>query len=339
MDIGHPAQVHFFKNMIWMMEEKGHEIKITARDKDITIHLLRAYGLDYESLGKTKKGIFKKALGLLEFDYKLLKIAKLFNPDIFVAAGSMYSAHTAAILRKPYIAFEDTEHSTEQYRLYAPFATAICTPECFKRNLGHKQIRYNGFKELAYLHPKYFSPDPSIMDEIGIAPNERFIILRFVSWNASHDRGHSGIGMDMKRQFISEIMKYGRVLITSESMLPKEFEQFRINVAPEKLHDLLYYASLYMGEGATMATEAGILGTPSVYISPLAGTMGNFEELKRYDLVYTFTDNSEAINRAVELLKDTKTKEEWNIKRERLFKDKIDVTAFMMEIIEDRAQP
>lgn len=36
VDIGHPAHVHLFKNMIWERERKGHEILITAREKEIT---------------------------------------------------------------------------------------------------------------------------------------------------------------------------------------------------------------------------------------------------------------------------------------------------------------
>jgi predicted glycosyltransferase len=289
VDIGHPAHVHLFKNMIWGMEKKGHEIKVTTRDKDITIHLLNAYSFDFENMGKNKKCLINKLFGILEFDYKLLKIAKSFNPDIFIGAGSIYATHIAAILRKPFISFDDTEHSTEQYKLYAPFATAICTPSCFKKDLGPKQIRYNGYHEVAYLHPYYFTPDPSVLDELGLKAGERFIIIRFVAWDASHDVGQKGINMEMLRRFVSELGKYGLVLITSESELPAEFAPYRVKVAPEKMHDLLYYAVLYVGEGGTMATEAAVLGTPSVYISSLVGIMGNFEELEtKYDLIQAF---------------------------------------------------
>jgi predicted glycosyltransferase len=32
IDMGHPAHVHFFKNTIWELEKRGHEVKVTARD-------------------------------------------------------------------------------------------------------------------------------------------------------------------------------------------------------------------------------------------------------------------------------------------------------------------
>ena len=317
------------------MEKKGHEIKLTARDKEITIHLLNAYNFDFENFGKNRKGLINKAFGMLEFDYKLFKIAKSFNPDIFIGAGSIYAAHVAAILRKPFISFDDTEHSTEQYRLYAPFATAVCTPSCFNKNLGPKQIRYNGYHELAYLHPNYFTPDPSVLDELGLKKNECFIIMRFVAWDASHDVGHMGISIEMRRRFVSELEKYGRVLITSESELPAEFEPYRIKVEPEKMHDLLYYAALYVGEGGTMATEAAVLGTPSVYISSLVGTMGNFEELEtKYDLMQAFIELNDALEAIHNILSDENSKSMWQKRREILLSEKNDVTTFMTEFIE-----
>ena len=34
IDMGHPAHVHFFKHAIRVLEGRGHEVKVTARDKD-----------------------------------------------------------------------------------------------------------------------------------------------------------------------------------------------------------------------------------------------------------------------------------------------------------------
>ena len=45
VDVNHPAHVHFFKYFIVEMRERGHEVLITASDKDVTIHLLNAMGL------------------------------------------------------------------------------------------------------------------------------------------------------------------------------------------------------------------------------------------------------------------------------------------------------
>ncbi|RLF94360.1 hypothetical protein DRN50_05610, partial [Thermococci archaeon] len=141
------------------------------------------------------------------------------------------------------------------------------------------------------------------------------------------------------QNFVKELERFGEVFITSESPLPSEFEKYRIKAPPEKMHDLLYYATMYIGEGATMATEAGILGTPSIYVSSLVGTMGNFEELeKRYGLVYAFQDPNLALERATELLNSNDIKERWRKRRDRLFREKTDVTRFMTDFIENYPQ-
>jgi predicted glycosyltransferase len=107
-----------------------------------------------------------------------------------------------------------------------------------------------------------------------------------------------------------------------------------MSVAPEKIHDLLYYASLYVGEGATMATEAGLLGTPSVYVSSLVGTMGNYDELARYGLVEAHQVANSAMDRAIELMKDGDAKAERQEARRLLLREMSDVTAFVTKTVE-----
>lgn len=333
VDIGHPADFHFLKNAIWKLESDGHKVEITAREKEMTTKLLEIYGFKYHNLGSNQRGLVNKAIGMIKTDYKMYRIAKSFNPDILTGVHNPYVAHVSKLMKKPSIIFTDTEHAKLASILTFPFSTTICTPSCFKNDIGKKHIRYNGYHELAYLYPNYFKPDESVLNEVGLHKNDKFIVIRFVSWDASHDVGQNGI--KNKILIVKELEKYGRVLITSESKLPVELESYKIVLSPEKIHDLLYYATLYIGEGASMATESGILGTPSIYISSLVDTMGNFTELsQKYNLVYSYKDSDEALNKALELIQKSEIKKEWRSKRECLLNDKIDVTKFIVEIIE-----
>ena len=334
VDIGHPAHVHLFKNMIWDLESNGNEVLITVRDKEITRNLLDAYGFEYKCIASYHKTMVGKMINMFRRTLKLYQIAKKFNPDVMVGVSNLHIAHVGKLIKKPSVIFTDTEHAALQNVLTFPFATAICTPSCFKEDLGKKQVRYKGYHELAYLHQNYFKPNPEVLDEIGLSKDGTFIILRFVSWSASHDVGQRGI--QNKIELVRELEKYGKVFITSEGKLEGDLEKYKIKVSPEKLHDLLYYATMYIGEGATMATEAGILGTPSLYTSSLVGTMGNFEELEnKYGLVYSFRDSNQAFEKAIELLEKENLKKDWQNKREKLLNDKIDVTAFMTWFIEN----
>lgn len=336
-NIGHPAQVHLFKNLIWKLTSRGHECKITAVTKDVSLHLLDAYGFEYDIVGRERPTLATKAMELIRVESRLFRIARSFRPDILVGGvGNAYVAHIGNLIRKPSIVFDDTEHAKIDHLLMDPFASVICTPSCYQGNIGSKQVRYHGYHELAYLHPDYFTPNPAVLDEIGLKPGDPFIIVRFVSWQASHDVGQCGIRD--KVGLVKSLEQYGRVLITSERILPPELEQNRIRVSPEKMHDLLSYATLYIGEGATMASESAILGTHAIYINTLrAGCIDEEEEI--YGLVYTFSNPHEmetgALNKAVELLESRDLRVAGKLKRQNLLEDKIDVTAFMVWFIEN----
>ena len=117
-----------------------------------------------------------------------------------------------AVLRRPVIIFNDTENVPMARFITYPFVQTILTPMYFREYIDPKKhIKILGFKELAYLHPNYFSPDPHVLEELGLLPDEKFIIVRFVSWGATHDIGHHGI--NDKIGFVKSLENYGRVLL------------------------------------------------------------------------------------------------------------------------------
>lgn len=337
IDIGTPPQVHLFKNIIWYLEGEGHEVKITARDSQITLYLLNTYVFKYEKVRKVTPQIYRKILNIPKADYRIYKIARSFKPDILVSFGSLYLAHVAKLIKKPHIAFEDTEDSREQYWLYAPFTDAICTPSCFKAKINPKKhVQFNGYKELAYLHPNWFKPNPDIFNMLDISKDEKYVILRFSAFDASHDIVIKGFSLDDKRRLVKELKKYARVFISSEVKLPNNLEGYAIKIPPHKMHDALYYASLLVGDTGTMTTEAGILGTPAIINHPKSLEMGNFIELeKKYGLIFNIRVPRMAIKKAVELVQQSNIEQEWRKKSEKLLNDKIDVTAFMAWFIEN----
>ena len=331
VDLCHPAHIHFFKYLIGKLREEGHQVLITTRDKEMLIPLLKSYHLDFIQLAEPGKSQIGLGIEMLTRDLRLYTLCRKFKPDIMIGLSENI-AHIGKLLNIPSITFTDTEHATLSHLLMTPFSDVVCTPSCFRKNFGDHQIRYNGYHEIAYFHPDWFTPNPSVVEEAGLAPGEPYIIIRFVSWKANHDVGQHGIRD--KVGLVEALEPFGRILITSEVELPPELEQYRIRIPPEKVHDLLYYATLYIGEGATMASEAALCGTPSIYISSLTGTMGNFIELEQtYDLLYCFSDSEKAVKKAEEILMDGESKTKWMVKRERLFHEKIDVTSFMVWLV------
>lgn len=329
IDIGHPGHVHLFKNLAHLLIER-HEAKIlfTARDKEFELELLKAEGFKFVNFGRHYKKLWGKLLGLLKFDAQMLLTAISFKPDLFISHGSIYAAHAAFLLGKKHLALEDSGNM-EQIILYRPFTDVILTPDVLPEQLGSKQIRYKGYHEIAYLHPDFFTPNATIFDHMGISKNESYAIVRFVSWNATHDAGHKGLLNEDKLGLVRQLSKEMKVFITSETQLPQELKKFKIRIPPEKLHHALYYARIVISEGATIASEAGVLGTPAIYINTIARSYCQDQE--RYGLVFN-TSKSEEVFRLVELILKTE-REAFRKRSGKLLKEKVNVTWFLYNYI------
>lgn len=334
--IGHPKQVHLWKNIIKNLQNKGHNIKIVTWDKDITLYLLNAFGLEYEVVGINYKGLIKKGFNLFSSDLRISKIAREFKPDILLA-GAPYLAHVSRLIRKPHISFTDTEHANLTNLLSFPFTDYVITPSCYSGKIDpDKHIEFNGFMELTYLHPNYFIPDPAFLEQIGLNINDKFAIVRFVAWDSSHDI--SDKGFDDPVEVVKVLERYCKVFITSEIELPVELDKYQLNISPEIMHHLMYYANIFIGESASMACESAILGTPAIFVS--TSRRGYTDELEsQYDMVYTFSDpkscQENALDKAVKLLSNNSTKKDWQNKRKNLLKEKVDVTKFIIEFVEN----
>jgi len=332
IDIGHPGHVHLFKNFGWRMKEKGHDVLFTVRDKEYEIYLLKTYGFRYISFGRHYRSKLGKIFGLIKFDLRMLQTALSFKPDLFFSHGSIYAAQIGGLLHIPHISLEDTGNM-EQINLYRPFTKVILTSTAFNKELGRKQIRYNGYHELAYLLPKIFSSDNSIRTLLSLKSSERIFFLRFVSWNASHDFRQNGLTDKGKREIVEKLLPLGRVLISSEEDLPEEFKKYKFILPPEKIHDVLAGVDLFVGEGATMASECAMLGTPAIYVNSMeAGTINDHE---KNGLLFHFRNFNGVLDKALEIISNPNSKVEFKKKRDQMLRNKIDVTTFLIWFIEN----
>lgn len=306
---------------------------LTSTDKDIALQLLNDYGFEYTLLGRTGKSLFRKILSIPVLDWRLFKAVRKFNPDLFMGLGSIRCTHVAKLLGKRSIIFNDTEATIKEHILYYPFADRVLSPRCFGRDFGKKHIRYDGYHELAYLHPDRFTPDPKVLEELAISQDEQIFIVRFISWEATHDIGQKGFTDEGKRRLINALSQHGRVIITSEGELPEDLQGYQMTISPTKMHDVLAHASMCVGEGATMASEAVVLGVPVVFLSTLVHNYLH-EQADTYQLMHIFNEQEGAIRKVEELLKVKDLRSEWQSHRERMLSEKVDVTTFMLDFVD-----
>lgn len=331
IDIIHPAHVHFFRFAIEEFQKKGHQVAVTARQKDVTISLLENFGIPFTVLSEVGQGRAGLLRELLVRDWRLWKFCRKFKPDVLTGISGVFIAHVGWLLGKPSVVWDDTEHQKQAHLITWPLATAIYSPDCYLKSPVTKQTLYPGCHELAYLHPNRFTPDADIVRSLGIDPTEKYCIVRLISWGAHHDVGQHGLEDERKLDFIKTIEKHARPYITSEGPLPESLKPYQLQIPPHQLLHVLGFASLCIAEGATVASEAALLKVPAVYINTLTG--GTLKRLEKFGLLQQTTSTEEALQLSLEHLTQPEKRENFLLAHQQMMADRIDVTEYIIETV------
>jgi predicted glycosyltransferase len=167
IDIGHPGHVHLYKNLYYELKNKGHEVWVTVKDIPDAVKLLDQYKISYIKFGKKGNGIFAKALKQLLFNIKIFKLVR--QKRINVGLGTSISiAHVSRFSRMTSVVFDDDDDQVQPLFTYFahPFCHFVVSPDALKGKRRKKEtIYYPGYHELAYLHPKRFTPDETVLSE------------------------------------------------------------------------------------------------------------------------------------------------------------------------------
>lgn len=337
IDICHPAHVHLFKNFIHAMEDRGHETIVTVKNDPGILAILHHEKIGYTVIGSRQDRIFLKAVMQFVFSWRVFKLARKHRID--VAVGTSHSiAHASRFL--PFKSFVFNEDDASVVPLFAkltyPFADCIVTPACltFEQHGARHKI-YPGYHELAYLHPNNFTPDAEVLNKLRVTESERYFIVRFNAFKAHHDVGVAGI--TNKRKLIEALNRHGKVFITSERDLSAEFRQYKIRIAPEDMHSALYFATMFVGDSQTMTAEAAVLGTPAIRCNSFVRKLAYLDELQdQFGLTLGFRPDEEEqmLVEIDRLLRDKNLKEHWREKRRKLLGQMVDLTEWMINLVE-----
>lgn len=337
IDIGHPAHVHLFKYLAKNLRDHGHRLYFSVRDIPVAKHLMDVYGMPYIDLGKKKDSLLGKARIVLKQDLQLLRLVWKERIRWGIGCGIVIP-HLSALSRMASFKFDDDDDEVEplMVKFGHPFSDVVMTPMVIKRKTPHA-IYYRGTKELAYLHPSRFTPDPEVLKKLGMAEGERFFIMRFVAFKGFHDQGEYGLTLERKKRLLNLLLQYGKVFITSERAVEPELEPYRVSVSAEDMHSLLSYATLFVGDSQTMTSEAAVLGVPAFKCNTFAGRLSVPNMYEDYGLCKSYTPDrfEEMYSDISALLSDADPKAEWGEKRARFLDDMIDVTAFFTWFIEN----
>jgi uncharacterized protein len=285
IDITNSPHVLFFRPLLRLLEEKGDEVDVTAREYAQTLDLLRLHGIAHHVVGPRHggAGALGKARAMAGRLPALRRFAKGRRFDLALAHGSHEAMLVARSLGIPGATAHDYEFATLQHHLGLRAATRVVFPDAVpperlaRYGAGPpKLVQYPGLEEEYSLAG--FEPDRSVLE--GIDPVKVLVVVRTPPDVALYHRHGNPL-------FARVLDRLGRDESVHAIVLPRTAEQRHaiqglglpsLHV-PERAVDaqsLVALADLVVSAGGTMNREAAALGTP-VYTT-FAGRLGAVDE-------------------------------------------------------------
>jgi uncharacterized protein len=341
---GHPAQFMMFRQTIRILKQKGWEVKILIKTKDVLENLVKDSGFEYQNIlqeGRDNNPL-SILLALFKRDFKLGRIVLKFRPILMIGTDPSI-AHVSWLLRIPGITIveDDDKVIKNLVRMTYPFTRHILCPGiCNVGKYGHKKIGYNGFMKLGYLHPNIFQKNDNILKKYDLP--DKFVLIRLSALSAYHDGGIGGISRELLDSTIEKCIDFKyEVKLSAEFEPGKAYDKYRLKIEARDMHHVLSFSSVLISDSQSMSVEAAILGIPSVRYSGFVGQISVLEELEhKYNLTFGIPigQTVEFFKKIDDLLQLDKLKEVFQYRRIKMLSEKINLTDFLVWFIENYPQ-
>lgn len=339
----HPAKFHFFRIVINKLKAEGHSVEIIIITKDIMEDLVSSERWEYTNIfpsGRKSKIYhiyFAAIYNSIRTIFRLLKYTRNKKYDLFITDD--FLSLVGKVKNTPTIFITDNDLSTvpESYLLLC-FSTYILAPDVTnQKKMEYKKIGYYGYKSLAHLHPNHFTPDrQKLLSQIRQCTD--YFFIRCVSVTSTHDVGKKGIGDYLLIKLVDYLSQYGQVIINSERVLQAELEQYRIVFNDDSIAHYIAFAKIFISDSTTMCAEAAVLGVPAIEINDWHSDFRQYKDFNgKYGLIWGFKPNDEEniFIKINEMINNKNLKEEYELKRNKLLDDTIDVSSFIYWLLSE----
>ena len=284
IDILTPKQVRFFRRLIPLLEEKGHEVLVTARGYRETVELLELEKMQFVQTGRYGGSSLEGKLeASLRRGLRLAKLISDIHPDITVSHASPEAARVAFGLGIPHLCVNDSPHAEAVARLTVPLSIRLLTPKVIpKRDWAKYGIDWNAIIQYDAIDPaawlRDLHPDKAVPGKLGLSGDKPIVVLRteeaYASYLSDHRPRYGSVVVSVVRELFS--LLGGRIEIV---VLPRYASQVskvkrsvpsEVKVAEHVIDtpSLLAASSVFIGGGGTMTAEAALLGVPSISCYP-----------------------------------------------------------------------
>ena len=286
IDIDNSPHVPFFIPIIEELDKRGINLVLTARNLYQVCDLLDFFGLRCKVIGgHYGKNKFAKVLGNCVRALQLAPTVIKFRPGLALSHGSRAQVLICKATGVPTIMMHDYEHSTKTGFLRPDWTfTPDVIPDLAMHEKSGSILKYPGLKEDVYV-PR-FSPDSSILTELGISPKNLLVTLRPPATEAHYHNPESETLFRAAVWFIVDNPQVRVVVLPrnagQNSQLRKEWAdlismgRMILPERPVNGLNLIWFSDLVISGGGTMNREAAALGVP-VY-SVFRGKIGAVDQ-------------------------------------------------------------
>jgi len=338
----HPVDPYIVFETAKQIEKEGGKAFFFVVEKEGIIKaIVDSYGFQNIVIGESKDSFIGKVLSTFKIVLGINRMIRKFKPDLIFSTAAPFSSMACKFNSIPLVCWEDTETATFNYKYSHKRIDSLLVVDSFYIDLPSDNIiKFNGYKELAYLHPNVFKPEINVLENLDLKASDKIVLMRFSALKAMHDIGLKSDALTSEDKILSFIKNIeeefnAKVFISvTERDLDDRFNKYKLNIEPTNYTHFLAFCTLYIGEGTTTASEAGVLGVPWINIQKTKrGYLIDQEE--NFGLGYRIENIDVAMGKAKELLKNNNIKSEWKLKREKLINEKIDVSAFFTWFIQN----
>ncbi len=326
IDITHFPHLNFFRNAVAILQKEHHfSVDLIFQPRGNLASIIREEypGYSFTAFGSHRNSLLGKAVNIVLRDTQLLYYLRRRNFDTCAGIHAINLSHVSYLLRKPSVVFSDDTGSKLIYYPYKFFATRIVIPRCIPLN-GKNVLKYSGFKELAYLHPRYFTPNVKCLDEYNLKPKE-YVFIREVANTTVNYR-------ELKTGELGEICPYLKdagfeiILSLEDKKLRNRFENecIILNEPVRDIYSLLHFAALTISSGDTMARESCLVGTPAIYTG--GRNMPVNMELEKKGCLFRAEGKQQILNTVINILENNPKQRTENVINEAIESEWEDTT-------------
>jgi uncharacterized protein len=287
IDLTNSPHVIFFRPLIALLEEQGHDVELTARDFAQTLELLEDAALPHTVVGPPHGGAgsFGKARAMAGRLRALRRFARRRSFDLALSHASHELPVAARLLGVPSSYAFDYEFARVQHGIGCRAATRVVVPDVIpQQRLDALGARSRKVRSFAGLKEEYalagFTADSSVSAALGLEPDRVHVVVRTPPEVSLYHRHGNPLFADLLERLGGDPTVQAVVLPrTPEQREAITARRLPSLIVPERAIDarsLVALADLVISAGGTMNREAVALGTP--VWTTFAGRMGAVDE-------------------------------------------------------------